>query len=187
MYHCSHTSSARTLCRICQGFSLASGTSLWRYDTWQLTVSFWNNISLFELHVHQAFSQMGIQASYGWPLTVLKKIIYFLYVALWIFHLSRRYSVFWTANFQFVAKSLNDVHSKQFVLYPVKQKCLLTYLSFHFSLKKNSVSSFFLKNSWIKKMFKSWSLSVKSLNIASETIEGEGHSGKHNYILFVKC
>ena len=39
---------------------------------------------------------------------LLKKIIYFSYAAYCIFHLSRPYSVFWTATFQILAKSLNQ-------------------------------------------------------------------------------
>ena len=33
MHHCTHPSYARTLCGICEGISLATRTSLWRYDT----------------------------------------------------------------------------------------------------------------------------------------------------------
>lgn len=33
MHYSTHTSSASTLCGVCQGVSLASGTSIWRYDS----------------------------------------------------------------------------------------------------------------------------------------------------------
>lgn len=56
MYHCTHTSSSRTLCRICKGVSLATGTSFWRYESWKADCIIWNNTSKYEVHWHNSLS-----------------------------------------------------------------------------------------------------------------------------------
>ena len=40
--------------------------------------------------------------------TFIEENCFFFHVALWIFHLSRPYSIFWMATFQILAKSLPE-------------------------------------------------------------------------------